>query len=85
MDFFDWAVVNITGSQVGALFAYMCILSILLIAGKFLRVKVKLFQRIFFPASVIAGFVGLLIFVIIWISGIDPTIYSSGNSLFSGW
>ncbi len=35
-------------------------LSILLLIGKFLRVKVGLFQKIFLPSSVIAGIVGLI-------------------------
>ena len=36
-------------------------LSFLLLLGMFLRAKVKLFQNLFLPASVIGGFIGLLI------------------------
>lgn len=60
MDFFDWIVQSFSESQIGALFAYMCILSAFLLLGKILRVKVKLFQRILLPASVIGGFTGLI-------------------------
>ncbi len=60
MDFFDWIAQPFGGSQIGALFTYLCILSIFLLIGKLLRVKVKLFQKILLPASVIGGFVGLI-------------------------
>lgn len=33
----------------------------LLLLGTFLRAKVKLFQKLFLPASVIGGFIGLLL------------------------
>lgn len=45
----------------------------LLIAGKFLRVKVKLFQRLYLPSSVIGGILGLAV------------IQLSGSSLPAGW
>ncbi len=48
-------------------------LCVLLIAGKFLRVKVKLFQRLYLPSSVIGGLLGLAI------------IQISGSSLPPGW
>lgn len=38
----------------------ICILCVFLLAGKVLRVKVKLFQKIFLPASIIGGFLGLI-------------------------
>jgi len=60
MDFFGWISQNFSGPQAGALFAYFCLLSIFLLIGMFLRVKVKFFQRIFLPASVIGGFIGLI-------------------------
>jgi len=44
----------------GFLFS-ICILSIFLLAGKLLRVKIKLFQKLFLPSSIIAGFVALVI------------------------
>ncbi len=40
-------------------FFSVCILGIFLLAGKILRVKIKLFQRIFLPASIIGGFLAL--------------------------
>ncbi|MCP3942273.1 MAG: sodium:glutamate symporter [Desulfobacteraceae bacterium] len=39
------------------LFFSVCVLSIFLLIGKSLRVRVKLFQRLFLPSSIIAGFV----------------------------
>ena len=39
----------------------LSLLSVLLLIGVFLRAKVKLFQSLYLPASVIGGFVGLLI------------------------
>ena len=43
-----------------AVFFSVLILAVLLLTGKLLRVKVRLFQRIFLPASIIGGFIGLL-------------------------
>ena len=40
-------------------FFSICILCIFLLAGKILRVKVRLFQVIFLPASIIGGFLAL--------------------------
>ena len=37
------------------------VVSILLAIGYFLRMKVKLFQRLFLPASIIGGLIGLII------------------------
>lgn len=34
-------------------------LTVLFLVGKFLRVRIRLFQRIFLPASIIGGFIGL--------------------------
>jgi glutamate:Na+ symporter, ESS family len=42
-----------------SVFISVCVLSLFLLAGKFLRVKVKLFQNIYLPASIIGGFIGL--------------------------
>lgn len=39
----------------------LAILSVLLLIGTLLRAKVKLFQKLFLPASVIGGFIGLLL------------------------
>lgn len=46
-------------SGLNAIFFSVCILGVLLLSGKVLRVKIKLFQRIFLPASIIGGFIGL--------------------------
>ena len=43
-----------------------CILSALLLVGTLLRGSIPVFQKLFLPASVIGGFVGLLIGPIIW-------------------
>ena len=45
------------------------VVSILLAIGYFLRMKVKLFQRLFLPASIIGGLIGLII-----VPGIDGKI-----------
>lgn len=39
----------------------LSLLSLLLLIGALLRAKVKLFQKLYLPASVIGGFIGLLI------------------------
>ncbi len=39
-------------------FSFLCLL---LLLGKFLRIRVKLFQKLYLPSSVIAGFLGLAI------------------------
>lgn len=41
-------------------FFSLCILGIFLLLGKLLRVKVKLFQNIFLPSSIIGGFLALI-------------------------
>jgi ESS family glutamate:Na+ symporter len=49
-----------------------CVLSALLLLGAFLRGITPLFRRLFLPASVIGGFVGLLVGPVIWGSGGVP-------------
>lgn len=39
----------------------LSLLSVLLLAGTFLRAKIKLFQSLYLPASVIGGFIGMII------------------------
>lgn len=39
----------------------LSLLSVLLLVGTFLRAKVKLFQNLYLPASVIGGFIGMII------------------------
>ncbi|MFH1942702.1 MAG: sodium/glutamate symporter [bacterium] len=52
---------GITGIQLERLMVDICWLSALLLVGKFLRVKLVILQKLFLPASVIAGFIGLLL------------------------
>jgi ESS family glutamate:Na+ symporter len=49
-----------------------CVLSVLLLIGTFLRGIVPVFRKLFLPASVIGGFVGLLVGPIIWKGGGVP-------------
>jgi ESS family glutamate:Na+ symporter len=51
-------------------FSFLCLL---LVAGKFLRVKIKLLQRLYLPSSVIGGILGLTIL----------TVFK--NDIPSGW
>ena len=48
-------------------------LSFLLVIGKFLRIKIKVLQRLYIPTSVIAGLIGLII------------LQSLGSSIPRGW
>lgn len=41
-------------------FFSVCILCLFLLVGMVLRVKVKIFQKIFLPSSIIGGFIGLI-------------------------
>lgn len=43
-----------------SVFISICLLCIFLLAGKILRVKIRLFQNIYLPSSIIGGFIGLL-------------------------
>lgn len=52
---------EITSALLTKLLLQFTCLSGLLLVGTFLRAKVKFFQNLFLPASVIAGFVGLLL------------------------
>ena len=54
------------GAQLTQLLYCFCTLSVLLLAGTFLRAAIPAFRKLFMPASVIGGFVGLLIGPIIW-------------------
>jgi ESS family glutamate:Na+ symporter len=49
-----------------------CVLSVLLLLGTYLRGAVPLFRRLFLPASVIGGFIGLLAGPVIWGGGGIP-------------
>lgn len=56
----------------------LSLLSVLLLVGTFLRAKVKLFQSLYLPASVIGGFIGMII---------SPEILGrfSNYSIFEEW
>jgi ESS family glutamate:Na+ symporter len=43
------------------LFFSVCVLSLFLLIGKLMRVKIRLFQTLFLPSSIIAGFVALAV------------------------
>ena len=58
-------------------------LCLLLIAGKFLRVRIKLLQKLYLPSSVIAGILGL---IIIQVSGRSlPSYWTAGWSTLPGF
>ena len=38
-----------------------CLLSLLLVAGKFLRVGIPLLQKLYLPSAVVGGIVGLVV------------------------
>jgi len=52
---------EITGDQLTRLMIDMCWLSLLLLVGKYLRSRFVFLQKLFLPASVIAGFIGLVL------------------------
>jgi len=54
-------VMDISGDQLTRLMIDVAWLSLLLLVGKYLRTKVRLFQRLFLPASIVAGFIGLIL------------------------
>ncbi len=53
--------VSVVTQIIRSLFFTFIFLSALLLVGAFLRAKIKLFQKLFLPASVIGGFIGLLL------------------------
>ena len=52
---------EITGGILDTLFVSLSIAGILLIVGTILRLYVPFFKKYYFPASLIAGFIGLLL------------------------
>ena len=50
-----------TGAQIDVFLKTLAIIGVLLIIGTFLRAKVKLFQKLFLPACVIGGVIGLIL------------------------
>jgi ESS family glutamate:Na+ symporter len=63
---------EITADQVTRLMIDFCWLCVLLLLGKWVRVRFVIFQKLFLPASIIAGFIGLIL---------GPSIF--GKYLFS--
>ena len=59
-------------------------LCLLLITGKLLRVKIRLFQTLYLPASVIAGLLGLLLIQSIHALGASPLL-AFQESATAGW
>ncbi|MED3571316.1 sodium/glutamate symporter [Cytobacillus praedii] len=51
----------IASGTLNALLYYSSVLGILLVIGVFIRIKIKVLKKYFIPASLIAGFVGLLL------------------------
>ena len=49
----------LTGDQITTFMIDVAWLSVLLLVGKLIRTKAVLLQKLFLPASVIAGFIGL--------------------------
>ncbi|MGI5842668.1 MAG: sodium/glutamate symporter [Candidatus Xenobium sp.] len=47
--------------DIESLFFSVCMLSLFLLIGKLMRVKIRLFQTLFLPSSIIAGFVALAV------------------------
>lgn len=58
--------VHMTSAVLTELLRALCVLAMLLVAGTFLRAKVRIFQKVFLPASVIGGFIGLLLGPNVW-------------------
>lgn len=52
---------DITADQVTKLMIDFCWLCLLLLLGKWLRVRFVVFQKLFLPVSIIAGFIGLVL------------------------
>ena len=52
---------GLTGDQLTNLMIDLCWLSLLLLIGKYLRARFHFLQKLFLPASVIAGFIGLFL------------------------
>src|SRR5690625_4952445 len=53
--------VDIITAFLRAVFFTFIVISIFLLMGTFLRAKAKMLQKLFLPASVIGGFIGLLL------------------------
>ena len=58
-------------------------LCLLLVIGKYLRVKIKLFQKLYLPSSVIGGILGLIIIQVF--GGSLPSMWTAGWSKLPGF
>lgn len=54
-------LIEISGNALDAVFLYTAILGLLLLAATILRVRIPILKRLFIPASLIAGVVGMLL------------------------
>lgn len=54
-------LIEITGGSLDAVFLYTAILGLLLMAATVLRVKIRFLKKMFIPASLIAGVIGLIL------------------------
>ena len=54
-------LVKLTGGTLDAVFLYTAILGMLLLIATVIRVHISLFKRLFIPASLIAGIIGLVL------------------------
>ncbi|NLW15402.1 MAG: hypothetical protein GX038_03990 [Erysipelothrix sp.] len=57
---------SVLSAVLRTLFTTLSIIGILLIVGTVLRSKFKIFQNMFLHASVIGGFIGLILGPIVW-------------------
>jgi ESS family glutamate:Na+ symporter len=60
MNIIDWLGHQFLKEDLNTFFAYFCLLSIFILIGKILRVKLKILQHFFIPASIVGGFTGLI-------------------------
>ncbi len=54
-------LVKLTGGTLDAVFLYTAVLGLLLLVATVIRVHIPLFKRLFIPASLIAGVIGLIL------------------------
>ncbi len=57
-----------------------CILSVLLVLGKVLRVRIPLLQKLYLPSSVVGGLLGLLVFSLVF-KHASPEVAKEAHSL----
>lgn len=57
---------SVLATVLRTLFTTVSVIGVLLVIGTILRAKFSIFQKMFLPASVIGGFIGLLLGPIVW-------------------